>query len=353
MDQLPAHLHYTNQERPGILRIKRRKIFIYQFTNGTVVTAKSTLDRIEKLVIPPMWENVWITKDPRGHIQATGLDLKERKQYIYHHKWVMYRQNSKYQRLKFFGEALPAIRKQVAKDIVLPGWPREKMLALMVMILDEVFIRIGNLTYVRDNGTYGLSTLRRKHVKLEDGIVTFEYKGKSGQYRTVVLEDKELVPLIKECFDLPGYDIFRYYDEETKCYCNVLSDDVNSYLREITGADFSAKDFRTWAGSVLTVLLKEEAEKEQTVHPRKKLENILVNLVAEKLGNTPSVCRSYYIHPTILAAVETTDLKEAATQASRKYRRLKNKLEPEEILTLYLLEEEEKGSLEPAINALQ
>ena len=342
MDQLPAHLNYTDQGKPGILRVKRGKKFIYQFSNGNPVLAKSTLDRIESLVIPPMWENVWITKDPKGHIQATGIDLKGRKQYIYHRHWVAYRQNSKYKRLKFFGEALPMIRKRVSQDIQLPGWPRDKMLALMVMILDEVFIRIGNMSYVRDNGTYGLSTLRRKHVHIEEGVVTFEYKAKSGKFRKVVLEDEELVPLIKECFDLPGYDIFRYYDEETKCYCNVVSDDVNSYLREITGADFSAKDFRTWAGSVLTVSLKEEAEKEHEANPRKKLENILVNLVAEKLGNTPSICRSYYIHPTILEAVETKDLNEAAKSANKKYRRLKNKLEPEEILALYLLDEDQE-----------
>lgn len=340
MDQLPAHLHYTDQAKPGICRVKRGKKFVYQFSNGNSVLAKSTLERIESLVIPPMWKKVWITKDPKGHIQATGIDLKGRKQYIYHRHWVAYRQNSKYQRLKFFGQALPAIRKKASEDLRLPGWPRDKMLALMVMILDEVFIRIGNMSYVRDNGTYGLSTLRRKHVHIEEGVVTFEYKAKSGKFRKVVLEDEELVPLIKECFDLPGYDIFRYYDEETKCYCNVLSDDVNSYLREITGADFSAKDFRTWAGSVLTVSLKEEAEQEKEANPRKKLENILVNKVAEKLGNTPSICRSYYIHPTILEAVESKDLHEAAKAANKKYRKFRNKLEPEEVLALYLLDQE-------------
>lgn len=339
MDQLPSNINYTDQEKPGILRKKKRKKFTYLFSNGNLLTAKATLSRIEKLVIPPIWENVWITKDPKGHIQATGIDLKGRKQYIYHQNWTSYRQDSKYQRLRRFGEALPAVRERVARDILLPGWPREKMLALMVMILDEVFIRIGNLSYVRDNGTYGLSTLRRKHVHLEGGVATFEYKAKSGKFRKVILEDEELVPLIKECVELPGYDIFRYYDEATKCYCNVLSDDVNCYLREITGSDFSAKDFRTWAGSVLTVSLKEEAEKEQEANPRKKMQNILVNLVAEKLGNTPSICRSYYIHPTILEAVETMDLEEAFNEADKKYSELKKHLEPEEILTLHLLEE--------------
>src|SRR5690554_798748 len=230
------------------------------------------------------------------------------------------------------------IRKRVSEDILLPGWPRDKMLALMVMILDEVFIRIGNISYVRENGTYGLSTLRRKHVHIEEGTVTFEYKAKSGKYRTVVLEDEELVPLIKECFDLPGYDIFRYYDEETRCYCNVLSDDVNSYLREITGAEFSAKDFRTWAGSVLTVSLREEALKEKAENPRKKLDNILINLVAEKLGNTVSICKTYYIHPVILDAVLTKDLEVEAKKATNKYKNLKGQLEDEEVLTLYLLD---------------
>src|SRR5690606_38777476 len=256
------------KENTGVNRGKPGKKIIYGFHHRKPVTAKSTLGRIESPVNPPQWEGVWDNQGPKGHIQATGIDLKGRKQYIYHRHWVAYRQNSKYKRLKFFGESLPMIRKRVSQDTQLPGWPRDKMLALMVMILDEVFIRIGNLSYVRDNGTYGLSTLRRKHVHIEEGVVTFEYKAKSGKFRKVVLEDEELVPLIKECFDLPGYDIFRYYDEETKCYCNVVSDDVNSYLREITGADFSAKDFRTWAGSVLTVSLKEEALQEQEASPR-------------------------------------------------------------------------------------
>lgn len=339
MDELPSNLNYTNQVKPGILRVKKGKSFIYQLTNGKIVTAKGTLARIEQLVIPPVWKNVWITKDPKGHIQATGIDLKGRKQYIYHRHWTLYRQNSKFHRLKLFGEALPAIRDRASKDIQLSGWPRNKMLALMVMILDELFIRIGNMAYVKENGTYGLTTLRRKHVHLMDGVATFEYKAKSGKFRKVILEDEELVPLIKECMDLPGYDIFRYYEEDTKCYCNVLSDDVNSYLREITGAEFSAKDFRTWAGSVLTVSLKEEAKKEKEANPKKKLETILVNLVAEKLGNTVSICRAYYIHPTILSAVETTNLEMEAKTASKKYKRFKDKLEPAEILTLHLLDQ--------------
>ncbi|MEX2594893.1 MAG: DNA topoisomerase IB [Anditalea sp.] len=337
MDLLPSNLNYTNQEKPGILRKKCGKGFIYQFPNGKIVTAKQTLSRIEELVIPPMWENVWITKDPKGHIQVTGIDLKGRKQYIYHRHWVDYRQNSKYQRLRFFGQALPAIRARASKDLQLSGWPRNKMLALMVMILDELFIRIGNVCYAKNNGTYGLSTLRRKHVHLNEGMATFEYKAKSGKFRKVILEDEELVPLIKECMDLPGHEIFRYYDEETKCYCNLLSEDVNSYLREITGAEFSAKDFRTWAGSVLTVSFKEEAEKVLEANPRKKLENILVNLVAEKLGNTVSICKTYYIHPTILAAVEAKDLAVESKKAAIRFKHLKRGLEPEEILTLHLL----------------
>lgn len=337
MDLLPDNLNYTNQEKPGILRKKRSKGFIYQFSNGKRVTAQRTLSRISDLVIPPMWENVWITTDPKGHIQATGYDLKGRKQYIYHPKWAEYRQNSKYQRLRFFGEALPVIRKRAAKDLHLEGWPRNKMLALMVMILDELFIRIGNASYAKNNGTYGLSTLRRKHVFFDEKGVTFEYKAKSGKYRKVTLEDEELVPLIKECIDLPGYEIFRYYDEGAKCYCNLDSDDVNCYLREITGAEFSAKDFRTWAGSVLTVSLKKEAEKELEANPRKKLENILINMVAEKLGNTVSICKTYYIHPTILTAVETKDLEVEGKKAAKRFKYLKNKLEPVEILALHLL----------------
>jgi DNA topoisomerase-1 len=337
MEQVPSNLNYTDQQRPGILRKKCGKGYIYHFSNGKTVTAQGTLSRIEKLVIPPMWKNIWITKDPKGHIQATGIDLKGRKQYIYHLHWVDYRQNSKYQRLRFFGEALPAIRDRASKELKLDGWPRKKMLALMVMILDEVFIRIGNISYAKHNGTYGLSTLRRKHVFFEEGVVNFEYKAKSGKYRKVTLEDKALVSLIKECIELPGYEVFRYYDETSKCYCNLVSEDVNSYLREITGAEFSAKDFRTWAGSVLAVSLKEEAEKVMAANPRKKLENILVNLVAEKLGNTVSICKTYYIHPTILAAVEEKDLAVESKKAASRFKHLKKSLEPEEVLTLHLL----------------
>src|SRR5690606_19772917 len=212
MEGLPLNLNYTSQEKPGIYRIKKGKKFLYQFANQKEVTAKGTLDRINKLAIPPQWDRVWITKDPRGHIQATGYDQKGRKQYIYHRNWVLYRQDSKYQRLKIFGQALPAIRARASADIQLIAWPRENMLALMVLILDELFIRIGNVSYTRENGTYGLSTLRRKHVRLENGVAVFEYKAKSGKYRRLTLEDENLVPLIKECVELPGYDIFRYYD---------------------------------------------------------------------------------------------------------------------------------------------
>lgn len=270
MDSLPVELNYADLQKPGITRKKKGKDFIYAFENGKPLTAKKTLNRISKLVIPPMWGDVWINKDPKGHIQATGLDQRGRKQYIYHPRWTDHQQSYKYKRLKLFGHSLPQIRSRIGEDIGLKGWPRNKMLALMVMILDEMFIRIGNVSYAKANGTYGLSTLRRKHVRLDGPVATFEYKAKSGKYRKLTLEDEDLVPLIKECMDLPGYDLFRYYDEETKCFHNLLSDDVNGYLKEITGADFSAKDFRTWAGSVLTVSLKGDASKEKEAYPRKK-----------------------------------------------------------------------------------
>ncbi|MBS9524400.1 DNA topoisomerase IB [Litoribacter alkaliphilus] len=334
---LPENLIYTNQESAGILRKKSGKGFTYLTSSGKKVTAKSTLKRIESLVIPPIWENVWITRSPKGHIQAVGYDQKGRKQYLYHPKWVIHRQNSKYERLRHFGEALPSIRKKIARDVKLPGWPKEKVLAIMVMILDEAFIRIGNLSYARQNGTYGLSTLRRKHVNFEEGRVSFEFKAKSGKYRKVLLEDESLVNLIKECNDLPGYELFRYFDEEKKCYCNLMSDNVNEYLREITGEDFSAKNFRTWAGSVLTVKLKPEAEKEIEENPRKKLDTTLVNMVADKLGNTVSICREYYIHPKVLECATQKNLEQEYDEALAKHKKLKRSLDKEEILTLHLL----------------
>lgn len=337
---LPEKLIYTDQNTSGILRKKAGTGFFYITGTGSKVQAKSTLKRIDNLVIPPQWENVWISRSPNAHIQATGFDQKGRKQYLYHPKWIIHRQNSKYERLKHFGEALPSIRKAVARHIKLPGWPKKKVLAIMVMVLDVAFIRVGNLSYARANGTYGLSTLRRKHLNFQEGIVSFEFKAKSGVYRKVTLEDETLVNLIKDCNDLPGYELFRYYDEPNKSYCNLMSDNVNEYLREITGEDFSAKNFRTWAGSVLTVKLKEDAVKEMEENPRKKLDTTLVNLVAEKLGNTVSVCREYYIHPKVLENVLNKDLEEEKENAVNKYKGLKNKLQPEELLTLHLLSDD-------------
>lgn len=335
---LPENLIYTDQNASGIIRKRAGKGFYYVTSKGRKVEAKTTLERINKLVIPPQWENVWIAKSPNAHIQAVGFDQKGRKQYLYHEKWVLHRQNSKYEKLRHFGEALPSIRKRVGKDVKKPGWPKEKVLAIMVMILDEAFIRIGNLSYAKANGTYGLSTLRRKHVNINEGTVTLEFKAKSGIYQKVTLEDENLVQLVKDCNDLPGYELFRYYDEEAKGYCTLMSENVNEYLREITGEDFSAKNFRTWAGSVLTVKLKPEAEKEIQSNPRKKLDTTLVNLVAEKLNNTVGVCREYYIHPKILERVLEIDLESEQVIALEKFKKLKKKLQPEEILTLHLLE---------------
>lgn len=336
---IPDNLIYTDQDAPGILRKRAGTGFYYITTSGTKIVAKTTLKRIENLVIPPQWKDVWITKTPKAHIQAVGYDQKGRKQYLYHPDWILHRQNSKYERLRHFGEALPSIRKRIAKDIKREGWPKEKVLAIMVMILDEAFIRVGNLSYARQNGTYGLSTLRRKHVNFQDGTVSFEFKAKSGIYQKVTLEDETLVNLIKDCNDLPGYELFRYYDDTTKCYCNLMSENVNEYLRDITGEDFSAKNFRTWAGSVLTLKLKKDAVREIEENPRKKLDTTLVNLVADKLNNTVSVCRQYYIHPQILEKGLEKDLDEEMVKAKIKYKKFKNKLQPEEILTLHLLDE--------------
>jgi DNA topoisomerase I len=334
---LPDKLIHTDQEAAGILRKKAGKGFTYITTSGKKVSAKSTLERIEKLVIPPMWENVWICRSPRGHIQATGFDQKGRKQYLYHPDWVLHRQNSKYERLRHFGEALPSIRRKIARHAKLPGWPKEKVLAIMVMILDDAFIRIGNMSYAQTNGTYGLSTLRRKHVNFQEGTVSFEFKAKSGKYQKVTLQDESLVNLVKECNDLPGYELFRYYDEEKRSYCNLMSENVNEYLREITGEDFSAKNFRTWAGSVLAVKLKPEAEGIMAENPRKKLDTTLVNLVAEKLNNTVSICREYYIHPQVLDFALEKDLEKEYEVALEKFKSMKRKLSKEEILVLHLL----------------
>jgi DNA topoisomerase I len=298
-------LKYIAEHCEGIKRIRRGKGFLYLDEDGERIDDPAFLQWIKSLGIPPNWKNVWICPELDGHIQATGLDIKNRKQYIYHPEWRKYRSTAKFDKLKEFAQWLPTIRKKAYKDIQLPEWPRNKVLGLIILTLDEAHIRIGNTFYRDENETFGLTTLRRRHLHFEKKSIIFEFKAKSGKYSTVNIKNNKLVKLIKECSELPGYEVFRYRENGTTI--PVTSADVNQYLKEISLEDFSSKDFRTWGGTVLAVEKFPEAKKMVEENKRLKLEPALVKLVAAELGNTQSICRDYYIHPAILQAVQNGD----------------------------------------------
>lgn len=277
----------------------------YQFfdENGIKIVDEKALRRLKKLVIPPMWNNVMICRFDDGHIQAIGRDLKGRKQYIYHSVYEKMKQEEKFNRMIHFAQNLPAIRKQAQQDLKTKDWNKMKVVALLVSILDEYGIRIGNRQYRDKNETYGLTTLRRKHLTIEKNELIFSFKGKSNQAREVHIDDKVLISFIKQAAELPGYEIFRYKDKSGNFH-EVDSDEVNEYIRMYMGEEFSSKDFRTWAASRLAVELYPYAIEEQQNGSRSKFSNILIKMVAEELGNTPTVCKNYYVHPTLFNLID-------------------------------------------------
>jgi len=291
----------------SITRKKYGKGYQYFDENGSKIIDKKILRRLQKLTIPPMWEQVMVCEWADGHIQAIGRDLKGRKQYIYHSEWERQRQAMKFAKMKYFGKALPKMREKCLSDIAKNNWHKPKILALMVLILDETGIRIGNQQYVKKNATYGLTNLRRRHLdRIESGLV-FEYKGKSNKIRTVNIEDEDLVKFIQKSAELPGYEIFRYKDKDG-IWQNVDSEEINEYIRKTMGEDFSSKDFRTWVANRLAVEYYPKAVEMKMSAPRKKISNLLIRLVANDLGNTPTVCRNYYVHPTILQLIKQQKL---------------------------------------------
>lgn len=299
MSECPEKLIYVEDGFPGFLRKKNGKGFVYLDKKGEKIEKKKVLDRIQQLVIPPMWKDVWVCKSPKGHLQATGYDERGRKQYLYHEDYISFRQQSKFEKLVEFGKKLPQIRKAVEKDLRKRNWPREKILALIVMMLDEYYIRIGNKCYEHQNKTYGLTTLRRKHLVLEDGNLMLSYRAKSGKDRKIKVESKRLIKLIKQVSEIPGYEVFKYEGEDGATHC-VDSKDVNEYLLDLSCAAFTAKDFRTWGGTVLALDHYEESLEMVQESPNRKLEATIVKKVSEVLGNTVAVCRKYYIHPKVI-----------------------------------------------------
>ncbi len=282
--------------------------FQYFDENGLKIERSSELQRLRQLVIPPMWEEVRICKWEDGHIQATGRDGKGRKQYVYHSAWERQQQRWKFGKLKQFGEALPELRRRCLEQINNEeGWPRQKVLALMLLVLDETGIRIGNQQYASRNETYGLSTLRRKHLSMAQQKLTFEFTGKSNKPQQVAVEDPALIRQIKEAAELPGYELFRYRNG-SRGWENVDSEDVNQYIQQRLGPEFSSKDFRTWVASRLAVEHYPEAIAQQKKKPRSKLLNLIMKAVAEELGNTPAVCKSHYVHPKVQQLAEERKL---------------------------------------------
>ena len=294
-----AGLAYMDDARPGLTRRRSGKGFSYRDAEGRPVRDKATLERVRKLAIPPAYTDVWICPRPNGHIQATGRDAKGRKQYRYHPDFRAARESTKFSRIMAFAEALPAIRARVDADMRRTGLPRERVLATVVHLLETTLIRVGNDDYARTNKSYGLTTLRDPHVKVEGAAMTFRFKGKSGKTWNLSLKDRRVARIVKACQDLPGQELFQYLDAEG-AQRDVTSQDVNAYLREITGEDFTAKDFRTWAGTVLAALALREFEAFDSQAKAKTNVRAAIEGVAARLGNTPTICRKCYIHPQVL-----------------------------------------------------
>lgn len=299
--EIPHELRYVNADEPGIRRKRAGKGFTYLAPDGSRITDPDVLNRIRSLGVPPAYREVWICLTPDGHIQATGRDEKGRKQYRYHPRWNELRDQTKFDRMIAFGEALPTIRERVQQDLALPGMPREKILATVVELLGTTFIRIGNEEYARHNESFGLTTMQDEHVAVEGSKVHFEFRGKSGKEHVIDLKDRRLAKIIKKSQDLPGEHLFQYKDADGTVRA-ITSSDVNAYLREITGQDFTAKDFRTWGGTTLALLALTGIDPAENKGALRKNLSTMVKEVSSQLGNTTTVCRKYYIHPRVLEA---------------------------------------------------
>lgn len=323
-----AGLRYVMDHLPGLGRRPGGKRFRYVDADGRPVRDPETLARIRALAIPPAWRDVWICPLPHGHLQATGRDARGRKQYRYHPHWRRVRDEVKYDRMLAFGQALPQIRQRVEAALQLPGLPREKVLATVVLLLQTTMMRIGNEEYARENKSFGLTTLRNRHVRIDGGAVEFRFRGKSGVQHAVRVQDRRLARIIRGTRELPGQDLFQYVDDDGALH-SVGSADVNDYLRAISGEDYTAKDFRTWHGTLLAALALRETGPAGTAAEAKRNIVRAIETVAGKLGNTPSVCRKCYVHPAVLEAyLEGMTLPEAEADLP---------LEPSEAALLALL----------------
>lgn len=332
-----AGLRYVTDDRPGIRRKRAGTGFSFTGTDGKKIADQKIIKRIKSLVIPPAWTEVWICPFANGHIQATGRDAKGRKQYRYHPAFREVRDSTKYEHVVAFANALPAIRERVHKDMSRRGLPREKVLATVVHLLETTLIRVGNDEYAQQNKSYGLTTLKNRHVAVEGSEVRFKFVGKSGKQWSLQVKDKRIAKIIKACQDLPGQELLQYIDEDGKPQ-SVSSSDTNAYLREITGEDITAKDFRTWAGTVLAALALKELQSFDSAAQAKRNMRAAIERVASRLGNTPTICRKCYIHPEVLNSYMDGRLaQEIKTEVENELRDDLAGLQPEEAAVLALL----------------
>jgi DNA topoisomerase I len=296
-----AGLHYVSDDRPGYTRKARDGEFEYLDTQSKRIRDEQRLIRIRRLAIPPAWTDVWICPSPTGHIQATGRDARGRKQYRYHDRWRELRDENKFDRLADFAKALSKIRRRINQDLRLPGLPQRKVLATVVQLLERTFIRVGNEEYARENKSFGLTTMKNRHVKVNGPQLCFRFRGKSGRQHEVEVTDRRIAKIVSKCQDLPGQDLFQYVSDDGEVR-NITSQDVNDYLREITNEEFTAKDFRTWAGTLLSALALNTQGKFETKNQAKANIKTAICAVAELLGNTPAICRKCYVHPAVFEA---------------------------------------------------
>ena len=341
-----AGLVYVTDEQRGVRRTATDDGWTYRYDDGRAVRDTAMLERIRKLAIPPAWTDVWICPRSNGHLQATGRDARGRKQYRYHAQFREVRDGTKYERMLEFARALPAIRAQLARHMALRGLPRDKVLATVVHLLETTLIRVGNEDYARSNKSYGLTTLRNRHVKVEGGGLRFQFKGKSGKTWQLQLRDRRIAKIVRACQELPGQELFQYLDEQGEVR-RISSSDVNAYLREITGSEVTAKDFRTWAGTVMAALALNDSEATATQAGMKKALRAAIERVAARLGNTPTICRKCYVHPEVLAAFGAGAL---ALEVSEP---VEGGLPPEEAAVVALLESRLEGRRRTLHDALE
>jgi len=343
-------LRYVNDDTPGISRTRDHGDFIYTDSDGKIIHDNAILARIKALAVPPAWEDVWICPWPNGHIQATGRDARERKQYRYHARWRSVRDEVKYQRMISFAKVLPQIRKCLEHDLKRPGMSKQKILATVIYLLQATLMRVGNDEYARSNQSFGMTTLRNRHVKVDGADIKFHFRGKSGVQHTIKLHDPYMVRIVRKLLDLPGQDLFQYVDEAGETH-TIGSGDVNDYLHEITGEDYTAKDFRTWAGTVLAALALNEFKQFDSQAQAKKNVVQAIEHVAMKLGNTPTICRKCYVHPDVISSyLDGVTMGTLKQQVHDNLVHDLHALSPEEAAVLALLQQrlqEEPGKQKP------